>query len=149
MERYINLDRYIERINREDIVEKAKNNPFLYEQGYLSGLIQASIAAKTMPTYPTPNGGVDWHREAELNAGRIIELEAELASSNSKVEGLTKLLDDKCDRCIERELAKVTQDVFADIEEHSTLLFDGVRNIVVMTETDFEKIKEKYTEEKV
>lgn len=40
----------------------------------------------------------------------------------------------------------VSKQIFANIEENSQLLFDGVRNIVVMTETDFEALKTKYTE---
>ena len=39
---------------------------------------------------------------------------------------------------------EVAAEIFADVEQNSKLLFDGVQNIVVMTETDFEKIKKKY-----
>ena len=50
MSRYIDLDEYIKKLNSDEIVEKMANNPFLYEQGYLSGLIRASITAKQIPT---------------------------------------------------------------------------------------------------
>lgn len=78
MARYIDLDKYIERLNSAEISEKAKDDKFLYEQGYLSGLIQASITAKAMPSveivrckdcqYFTPSkvtnsAYCDWHRE--------------------------------------------------------------------------------------
>lgn len=42
--------------------------------------------------------------------------------------------------------AEVASEIFSDIEQNSQLLFDGVQNIVVMTETDFEKLKKKYEE---
>lgn len=45
--------------------------------------------------------------------------------------------------------SEVASAIFADIEDNSKLLFDGVRNIVVLTETDFAELKKKYTEEKV
>ena len=43
--------------------------------------------------------------------------------------------------------SEVAREIFADVEQNSKLLFDGVQNIVVMTETDFEKIKKKYAGE--
>lgn len=46
---------------------------------------------------------------------------------------------------IKREVAR---EIFEEIENnYADFLFDGYRNIVVLTEKDFEELKKKYTEE--
>ena len=42
--------------------------------------------------------------------------------------------------------AEVAREIFEEIEKNADFLFDGFRNIVVLTEKDFEKLKKKYTE---
>ena len=45
---------------------------------------------------------------------------------------------------IEKSNLEIARAILTEIEEHSELLFDGVQNIVVMTETDLERIKNKF-----
>lgn len=40
--------------------------------------------------------------------------------------------------------ADAARDIFVDIKQNSQLHFHGAQNIVIMTETDFEAIKNKY-----
>ena len=42
--------------------------------------------------------------------------------------------------------AEIAMEIFEEIEENADFLFDGFRNIVVLTEKDFEKLKKKYPE---
>ena len=46
------------------------------------------------------------------------------AAPKSEVERLTKLLDDRCDRCIERERAKAAREIFEEIRKEYEL--DGM-----------------------
>ena len=41
---------------------------------------------------------------------------------------------------------KAAEEIFAEIEDDADFLFDGFRNIVVLTERDFAELKKKYTE---
>jgi hypothetical protein len=66
---------------------------------------------------------------------RIVEVENALYKKADEIDKMVLPL-------VKEEHAK---EIFAEIEKHSTLLFDGVRNIVVLTETDFENFKKKYT----
>lgn len=122
---YIDLDRYIARINSEDIVVKAKDTEFKYEQGYLSGLIQASIAAKTMPTADVvPRSEVDLYRK------QVDELEDELASAYDKLE---------------KAKAEVAREIFAEIGERLSVV-EGHRGLYTISEADITELKKKYTE---
>ena len=47
--------------------------------------------------------------------------------------------------CPEAE-AEVAREIFEEIEENADFLFDGFKNIVVLTEQDFAELKKKYTE---
>lgn len=65
----------------------------------------------------------------------------------SEVERLTKLLDDRCDRCIERERATAAKEIFAEIE---ALMLDGEIGgkypAKVINPDKFAELKKKYTE---
>ena len=48
-----------------------------------------------------------------------------------------------------RKTSDVAREIFEDIENnYADFLFDGHRNIVVLTEKDFAELKKKYTENK-
>ena len=47
-----------------------------------------------------------------------------------------------------RKASKVAEEIFEEIWENADLLYDGYRDIVVITEKDFAELKKKYTEEK-
>ena len=80
---------------------------------------------------------------AKLFPNQVLEL---INRKNEEIERLQGLLDDKCDRCIERERVKVASEIFADIQQNSQRSFSGSQGIVIMTEKDFEAIKKIYTE---
>lgn len=46
-----------------------------------------------------------------------------------------------------RKVSEVAREIFEEIEEnYADYLFDGSRNIIVITEKDFAELKKKYTE---
>ena len=46
-----------------------------------------------------------------------------------------------------RKASEVAREIFEEIEENADLLYDGYRDIFVITEKDFAELKKKYTEE--
>lgn len=50
MARYIDADKFKEILNSNDVVHKMKAEEFNFEQGYLSGLIEAQIKLADMST---------------------------------------------------------------------------------------------------
>lgn len=50
---------------------------------------------------------------------------------------------------VAEEKSKLVSEIFEEIENnYADFLFDGYRNIVVLTEKDFAELKKKYTEDK-
>ena len=50
-------------------------------------------------------------------------------------------------RAVEKAKAEVAREIFEDTENnYADFLFDGYRNIIVLTEKDFAELKKKYTE---
>ena len=71
----------------------------------------------------------------------------------SEVEKLEAYIDDLNDSkehlvvMLEEAKTDVAREIFEDIENnYADFLFDGYRNIVVLTEKDFAELKKKYTE---
>lgn len=50
MAEYIEREELLKRFNSNDVVHKMDNENFRYKQGYLTGLITASVVAKAMPS---------------------------------------------------------------------------------------------------
>ena len=98
-------------------IEKEALIKLLDERGYFKHAIYKSVIEDFPTADVVPKSEVDWHREAELNAKRIMELEAEL--SNAKQE--------------------VAREIFGEIEEVLNELgyFDKI---------DFRFLKKKYTD---
>ena len=59
-----------------------------------------------------------------------------------------------CNACISnwlynagyRKSTEIAEEIFEEIWENADLLYDGYRDIVVITEKDFAELKKKYTE---
>jgi hypothetical protein len=47
-----------------------------------------------------------------------------------------------------RKASDLAEEIFAEIWSNADLLYDGYRDIVVITEKDFAELKKKYTQEK-
>ncbi len=47
MEKYINLKMLLDLLNMEDTIDKVKNENIHYKQGYLTGLMEASLLAQS------------------------------------------------------------------------------------------------------
>jgi hypothetical protein len=53
---------------------------------------------------------------------------------------------DACEQAFKNGYKKAAEEIFEEIENYADFLFDGFRNIVVLTERDFAELKKKYTE---
>ena len=81
-----------------------------------------------------PTADVVPKSEVDLYKRQVDELEDELATTYDKLE---------------KAKAEVAREIFEEIEnDYADFLFDGHRNIVVLTEKDFAELKKKYTEDK-
>jgi hypothetical protein len=100
-----------------------------------------------------PKSEVDWHREAELNAQRIIELEAEVDRLKKDNEYI--LMQHRFQRrpsgdcwndVIKKAKTKVAREIFEEIEERLNLLkiynpYDNMLNVVGQ---NLAELKKKY-----
>lgn len=66
----------------------------------------------------------------------------------SEVEELKKIYK-KYNKAIRHERVEVAREIFEEIEnDYADFLFDGHRNIIVLTEKDYNELKKKYTEDR-
>lgn len=91
--------------------------------------------------------------DAELRDKQIEEMAMSLAKNLAWDEDVIPTVD-----CLEtakqlysedyRKASEVAKEIFEKIENgYANFLFDGVRNVVVLTEEDYNELKNKYTEE--
>ena len=70
----------------------------------------------------------------------------EVEKLEKKVEELSEILSDTIRIRYAEAKREIAEEIFEEIWENADLLYDGYRDIVVITEKDFAELKKKYTE---